>query len=1132
MNKQVMNKQIRNTQIVNKKINNKKANPNMPTSFKRSPLNAAVHNALYCLLALSVATPFAASAALESAQQSPQRAESPQPAREQTERESAQQRESAQREQQQQQQATQEITIELQEPARLQALLAFAEQQLNQQREQQGASAQDIYWPAARLILNDRQEEAEAARNQVMNDLTLLAQSKPLLAESLREQIQTWRLGVQTYGAPNIYKARLDLNYNPLLQAGSYTFILPSQPEHVYVYGLTEAYGKQPFVANQTVRGYMLAQQQSNVLLDEHNPEQVTLVRTSAAHRQSPAVALPWGSHNAGGHQVQPGDMLFVGLREGSAWGLLPLGKLGHSLDKATRENIPEFAENLNQLLGYFVSDSNADTTANASSANKSAAAANTLRPEHNWGQLLRPWSINQHSSWERQNNSELAVNATLENTENRRHTYNNYGSIGLIQMPTARHAEAGAFNISYNDMNEYYRYTVSVQLFDWLEASAFYLRMPNRLYSRDPSFSGTSILTDKGFDVKVRLAKESTYFPEISVGLIDFAGTGLLSSEYIAASKAWGPFDFTLGLGFGRMGTADHFKNPFCIPSSSFCDRPSGYSGRGGTLEVGQWFRGDAGLFAGVEYQTPIDRLRLKLEFESNDYSQDRAGVTINPSTAFNFGANWQLNNAIDLSLNYERGDVLTFGINITTNFNNMAQIQLNPERPAAVLADAGQAPRSESFEEVNYQRLDRVLQIQRSYHYNEYVVEEMEFNDTSYSEASQQNAENQEALRHRVTLYTHAGRFRSPSERLDRTARALLAELPTSVQEIEIVEQASKQPIVSYTFDADAYRLQIANADPDNAPEQAWKSIERTEPTPRPTNESESWALRYEDTTGAPSWGIRPHLKQGYGSPETFMFYQLMASAFSTWQIDRNWQLHGDIGINIINNYDKFNFTVDSDQSPVPRVRTFTREYSQSDVWLENLQASYYKAITPKLHVSAYGGYLEQMFGGLGAEVLYRPLNSAFSYGVDINRVRQRDFNGRFGFRDYEVTTGFASLYYDAGQHFKWLDGGLLTLSAGQFLAGDKGLNIIFQRRFDSGVTLGAFAAFTDMSTADFGEGSFNKGFFINIPFDLFTISPSRSRVNFGWSPLTRDGGQQLQRRVQLWYTTDERSPYQNRE
>ena len=65
-------------------------------------------------------------------------------------------------------------------------------------------------------------------------------------------------------------------------------------------------------------------------------------------------------------------------------------------------------------------------------------------------------------------------------------------------------------------------------------------------------TYSGNQTLKDKGFDLKVKIKKESYYFPEIVVGWNDLAGTGRFSGEYLVASKNFGDFDLTLGMGWG----------------------------------------------------------------------------------------------------------------------------------------------------------------------------------------------------------------------------------------------------------------------------------------------------------------------------------------------------------------------------------------------------------------------------------------------------------------------------------------------------------------------------------------------------------------------------------------------------
>jgi len=82
--------------------------------------------------------------------------------------------------------------------------------------------------------------------------------------------------------------------------------------------------------------------------------------------------------------------------------------------------------------------------------------------------------------------------------------------------------------------------------------------------------------------------------------------------------------------------------------------------------------FRGPAALFAGVEYQTPWHPLRLKLEYDGNDYKHDFAGV-IKQSSPFNVGAVYRAAEWADLTLNVERGNTLTFGFTLRTNFNDL---------------------------------------------------------------------------------------------------------------------------------------------------------------------------------------------------------------------------------------------------------------------------------------------------------------------------------------------------------------------------------------------------------------------------------------------------------------------------
>ena len=143
---------------------------------------------------------------------------------------------------------------------------------------------------------------------------------------------------------------------------------------------------------------------------------------------------------------------------------------------------------------------------------------------------------------------------------------------------------------------------------------------------------------------------------------------------------------------------------------------------------------------------------------------------------------------------------------------------------------------------------------------------------------------------------------------------------------------------------------------------------------------------------------------------------------------------------------------------------------------------------------------GLFEEMFGGFGGEVLYRPFKKRWAAGISLHKVRQREYKQLFGFRDYQTTTGFLEFYYDFPNQVS------ASVFAGKYLAGDKGATLDLSRRFKSGFTLGIFATITDLSKEEFGEGSFDKGFYISVPTHLFYPDFRSGVISFGLHPLQK--------------------------
>ncbi|WP_370215916.1 YjbH domain-containing protein [Idiomarina sp.] len=671
--------------------------------------------------------------------------------------------------------------------------------------------------------------------------------------------------------------------------------------------------------------------------------------------------------------------------------------------------------------------------------------------------------------------------------------TQSDFGGVGLMQMPTARMNRPGEFTLSYYDNEEYRRMALSMQMFPWLEATIRYNDVRTRLYSSTPEFSGDQTYKDRGVDVKFRLIEESRWVPELSVGLRDLAGTGKFAGEFVVASKRYESLDFTLGIGWGNLGTSDSLTNPFCELSDEFCTRSGAVSDTGGSLEADKWFRGSAAIFAGVEYQTPWEPLSLKVEYEGNDYSEEFSGTPITQDSRFNFGAHYRLGDNVNVQISYERGNTWMFGFNFRTNFNDISQYKVRPRERSK--EDIKQRP--ESFEDVDMTKTVNAVRREGGW-YNQRI------------ELSEDGKT--------LSMLGYPVGYLDQMESIERSSKVLLAELPPSVEKFQFIDQILDMPLAQ--TNVDAKKLQ------DNTVEEYltdWSDVyELSEVAERQGQVLFDRPFEID----WPRLGARPYLVQSFGGPENFYMYQLSMDLQLDWRLSPHWVVNGSVGVNLLTNYDDFNFLVPGGaNAPLPRVRTYIREYvTQSDVWLDNLQATYVKQWNKDLYSSFYGGYFERMFGGIGFETLYNPLNKGWALGIDINYAKQRSFENYTGFRDYSTVTGHVTGYWKIPN----LDDVLVKLAVGRFLAEDVGAQLNFEKKFDSGIIIGAYAAKTDVSSEDYGEGSFTKGFYLSIPFDLMQVYDTVGRASFGWTPLTRDGGQMLMRSQRLFGVTEPRNRY----
>jgi hypothetical protein len=675
-------------------------------------------------------------------------------------------------------------------------------------------------------------------------------------------------------------------------------------------------------------------------------------------------------------------------------------------------------------------------------------------------------------------------------------YTHDDFGGIGLLQMPTARMADDGEISFTATRVYPFSQYNLMLQPLPWMETTFRYTNVSNELYG-PVSLSGHQKLKDKSIDLKVRLWNETRYLPDVSIGGRDIAGTGLFSGEFLVATKRLGPLDLSLGLGWGNVGGRGNLANPFDFIYSGFKQRAGNTNQQGGEFNVFNYFRGPTALFGGVEYQTPLDWLRLKLELDGNNYQHEAHNNNLEQRTPFNAAALFRINRNVDFSVGYERGTTVMATLSLHANLAEHKPPEKTMDPPPEPLRSlpsvapkqataVAAIPPSKPPEKVDWPELVRAL------------------NDNagiSVRSISRRGSD--------LVIHGEQQRYFYSAEALGRVSRILDNRLDGNFDWFTLSSESYGLPMVEYTL----HRSRFVDLLDHKIDSTAFKrSIEQDAPIPQPEQ------TLYSATPKKFDAGVALAYKQSLGGPNAFVLYQFTADGSASYHFTPNLWWDGLASVNLLNNYDKFTYTA---PSLLPRVRTNIREYlTSSDITMPNFQLTGTRQLGNDLFGMAYGGMLESMYAGVGGEVLYRPFGDRWAIGTDVNWVRQRGFKQDFSLRSYHIITGQTTLYMDTRFHDV-----TVALSAGRYLAGDVGMTLDISRQFANGTKMGAYATLTNKSGQATGEGSFDKGIYFSIPFDLMLPRSSRSTATFMWEPLLRDGGARLNRRYTLYNMTSDR-------
>ena len=672
--------------------------------------------------------------------------------------------------------------------------------------------------------------------------------------------------------------------------------------------------------------------------------------------------------------------------------------------------------------------------------------------------------------------------------------TVNDWGTVGLLQTPSARSPEAGHVSITAHRVWPYTHTTLSLSPFDSLELGFRYTNITNRLYG--PSIAGDQGYKDKSAEIKWRMREETEMGPAVAVGLRDPGGTGLFAGEYLVASKRWNNLDLSLGLGWGYLGARGNLTNPLKIFGQRFAVRQNLEVGSGGTAHLTSLFTGRTALFGGVQWQTPYPDLVVKAELDGNDYKNEPLSNNIGGSRSpVNWGMAWQTGPLI-VSLGYERGQEWMLGLSLSTDLAHLSRAKINevPARPVTRIP-AQPLPRPEMS--VSPTEASQLLPAAEPVSLAPEVLQAM----TAQTGWSVHSVRQQG---HVWTIELNNVNGYSLPERMDRGMGWVHEIAPEHIQAVKFVLLQQGVPVSSRLLDRVAWAEHRLSW-------QGHKAVHESVPVAAHVSSSPTEVST--QATGSVGLGYQQHL----GGPDGYLF-ALNATTQGQWPLWPGAWAQGSLNARLVDNYNHYHYTA---PSSLPRVRTWIREYLTSErITLPLAQINQLNQWGDGLYSLAYAGALEPMFAGVGAEVLWRPLGERWALGADLNRLAQRDFDQRFSLRDYRVNSGHLTAYWDT----RWL-GVEAKVMLGQYLAGDRGATFEISRRFANGARMGAWLTKTNVSSSAFGEGSFDKGVYVSIPFDAFLTAWSTQSASLVWQPLIRDGGARLNKAQNLWGITNSR-------
>ena len=640
----------------------------------------------------------------------------------------------------------------------------------------------------------------------------------------------------------------------------------------------------------------------------------------------------------------------------------------------------------------------------------------------------------------------------------------------GYFTMPSARTFDAGVLGFGFSYVPPYRIWNLGFQFFDHVEATGNYWIF-HGITEGNFGHLGFGDDAERAANAKfILLRKEDgfSFLPDFAIGWNDFLGSRRFNSFYVVATQELLPYNFEATLGWGRGRIQGFYGGLAWSP------------------------------FRHTKYFWK--NLIFAAEYDANNYQrhapEHSRGRTV--KSRINAGIQLPLWNAFRLTASSIRGDDWAASAALHYNLGDSSGLFPKIYDPPTYRAPVDTQPlgllrtRQEFAQELAYAFKDQGFDLATLY-----LIPQ---------------ADGQDALWMKIINV----RYREEAEVRRRLEHILAALTPSNISQITAVMEADGVLTQEYRFRL----VDLKRYASGHMGEYEFRVIAPLREASSPPSDYDA-ALLYQ--RHKPVWILtfRPWLRTFFGSsrgkfkyetgvslgPEGYLFNQIYYCLYGSYTAFASTQNLSDRDI--------------LNPSRIINVRTDALRYNQaSSFHLDQafLQKSWNWWGSGWFSRLALG-YFETAYAGVATETLYFPVGCNWAIGFQAATLWKRTYFGiglthtirkltEEGYQYFPYT----GLQYFVDFYYQYQPLSLdFKVSAGQFLARDKGIRLEGSRTFPSGLRVGLWYTWTNGNDIVNGSRYYDKGFFISMPLDFFLNKTSRTRLSYAMSAWLRDVGAQ---------------------